>query len=231
MGEVAPGHLAPHTRVQRVQIHGGEAGLCEAAAELRKATRLEPRGHLEDMGLDEEEGIPEGQALRQPLIADLGCHPVGKIVGIAAADARVTEEDAVGVVVDGAGRDLLEPLHQLSLVPGSAAQDLAQLEAAEEGKGTCCRAEEVREPHRESSRCKRRATRAMAAKMLFRRAPGCGRRNGSDGSEEVTRWAGKPYTLPGEQDGGVPITNAAGAFEVSRPAPGLGIAVAELDGG
>jgi hypothetical protein len=57
----------------------------------------------------------------------------------------VTEEDTVGVVVDGAGRDLLKPLHQLSLVPGPVAQDLAQLETADKGKGMCCRAEGVRE--------------------------------------------------------------------------------------
>src|SRR5439155_1106803 len=72
-----------------------------------------------------------GQLGEPELLVD----PRREVVRVAAREARLVQEAAVGVEVDAVERHLLQLLEQLTLVVGAPAEHLAQLPAAEEVEG------------------------------------------------------------------------------------------------
>src|SRR5439155_1361228 len=79
--------------------------------------------------------VDDAELLAEHAIAHLDGGPGGEVVRVAAGEARLVQEAAVGVEVDAVERHLLQLLEQLALVVGAPAEHLAQLPAAEEVEG------------------------------------------------------------------------------------------------
>src|SRR2546425_6604886 len=116
----------------------------ERPAQLRPRHGVEPaqvvvddRHQLlpEQFQIGEPEGIHDGQALGQRLVAHLHRRPSREVVAVGGGERPMAEEVAVRVVEDGAGWDLLQTVHQLALVQGMLVERLAQLDTTDEAEG------------------------------------------------------------------------------------------------